>query len=149
MSRIRLPFQRLGPQQVEAGRVFQAEDELAVGELIDAGELHFDDRPQQGREGRAEVAAKAFVQRLQGPHLLLADALGPLEVVGRDLLARPRRRPRRRRRRRSRPASAAGRLRLHRAEQALDFRLTENFVGHDVLGQLVSRQSVSCGIHAN
>ena len=82
-------FQRLGPQQVEAGRVFQAEDELAVGELIDAGQLDFDDRAQQGREGRAEVAAKAFVQRLQGPHLLLADALGPLEVVGRDLFARP------------------------------------------------------------
>ena len=81
-------FERLGLQQVEAGGVFQAEDELAVGELIDAGELHLDDAAQQGRQGRAEVAAEALVQRLQRPHLLLADALGPLEVVGRDLLAR-------------------------------------------------------------
>ena len=87
-------FQRLGLQEVEAGGVLQAEDELAVGELIDAGELDLDDAPQQGRQGGAEVAAEAFVQRLQGPHLLLADPLGTLEIVGRDLfavLARPRR----------------------------------------------------------
>ena len=76
-----VPFERLGLEQVEAGRILEAEDELAVGELIDAGELHFDDRAQQRRERRAEVAAEAFVQRLQRPHLLLADALGPLEVV--------------------------------------------------------------------
>ena len=86
-------FQRLGLQEVEAGGVFQAEDEFAVGELIDAGELHLDDGPQQGRQGGAEVAAEALVQRLQGPHLLLADALGPLEIVGGDfsrgLCARP------------------------------------------------------------
>ena len=70
-------------------------------------------RAQQAGQRRAEIAAKAFVQRLQGPHLLLADALGPLEVVGRDLFARPERgRPIRRRRMR-----AAWRRRLHRAEQ--------------------------------
>ena len=89
MSRIRLPFERLGLEQIEAGRVLEAEHELAVGELIDAGELHFDDAPQQGRERRAEIAAEAFVHRLQRPHLLLADALGPLEIVGRDFRARP------------------------------------------------------------
>ena len=95
-------FQRLGLEQIEAGRVFQAEDELAVGELIDAGELHLDDAAQQAGKGRAEIAAEPLVQRLQRPHLLLADALGPLEVVGRDLsrdglmrLVGARRRPRR------------------------------------------------------
>src|SRR5207244_2535105 len=40
-------FQRLGPQEIEAGRVLEAEDELAVGELIDAGELHLDDASQE------------------------------------------------------------------------------------------------------
>ena len=44
-------------------------------------------RPQQGRQGGAEIAAKPFVQGLQGPHLLLAHAFRPLEVVRRDLLA--------------------------------------------------------------
>ncbi len=82
-------FKRLGPKQIEAGRVFQAEDELAVSELIDAGELHFDDAAEQAGQGRAEIAAKTFVQRLQGAHLLLADALGPFEIVGRDFFARP------------------------------------------------------------
>ncbi len=89
MSRIRLPSERLGGEQIEAGRVLQAEDEFAVGELIDAGELDFHDAAQQRGECRAEIATKAFVQRLQSAHLLLADALRPLEVVGRDLLARP------------------------------------------------------------
>ena len=89
MSRINCPSSGGRVEQVEAGRVFEAEDELAVGELIDAGELHLDDRPQQGRQRRAEIAAEALVQRLQRPHLLLADALGPLEVVRRDLLAVP------------------------------------------------------------
>ena len=54
----------------------------------------------------AEVAAEPFVQRLQRPHLLLADALGTFEVVGRDLLARAADR-RRRRRGRSRPRPTA------------------------------------------
>src|SRR5439155_26198260 len=88
-----IAFERLGPQQVEAGWVFQAEDKFAVGELIDAGQLDFDDGAQQRRQGRAEIPAEAFVQRLQSPHLLLADAFGPLEVVGRDLFTRAQGRP--------------------------------------------------------
>ena len=46
-------FQRLGLQQIEASGILQAEDELAVGELIDAGELHFDDRCAAGPDRAA------------------------------------------------------------------------------------------------
>ena len=54
-----LAFERRGVDQIEAGRIFEAEDEFAVGQLIDARELHLDDRPQQGRKRRAEIAAEA------------------------------------------------------------------------------------------
>ena len=83
-----VPFERLGLEQVEARWVFEAEDEFAIGELVDARELHFHDRAEHGREGRAVVAAEPFVQGLECPHLLFADALRAFEVVGRDLFAR-------------------------------------------------------------
>ena len=79
-------FQRLGLHQIETGGILQAEDELAVRELIDAGQLDFDNAPQQGRQRSAEVSPEPLVERLQRPHLFLADALRTLEVVGGDLL---------------------------------------------------------------
>src|SRR5205814_2100126 len=50
-----IAFERFGPQEIEAGRVLEAEDEFAVGELIDAGELDLDDASQQTGERRAEI----------------------------------------------------------------------------------------------
>ncbi len=41
-----IAFQGLGLEQIEASRIFQAEHEFAVGELIHAGELYFNDGPQ-------------------------------------------------------------------------------------------------------
>src|SRR5690606_4660413 len=38
-----LPLERLGIDEVEAGGILEAEDELAVGKLVDAGELDLDD----------------------------------------------------------------------------------------------------------
>src|SRR5262245_28207905 len=57
-------FQRFGSQQVEAGGILEAEHKLAVRKLIDARQLDFDDRAEQSRERRAEVAAKPLMQRL-------------------------------------------------------------------------------------
>ena len=92
-----------------------------VGELLDVGDDDLDDRPQVAREGRAEVSAEALVQGLEGPHLVLGDALGALEVV--DLTS-------------TRRAAAAGRQRpaaprrcrlhlpaVHRGQQGVDFGL--------------------------
>ena len=87
MSRIRLPSSGSAFKRLKHVGIFQAENELAVGELIDAGELHFDDAAQQGRQGRPEVAAEALMQRLQCPHLLFADSLRAFEVIGGDLFA--------------------------------------------------------------
>ncbi len=53
-------FQRLGLQQIEAGGVLQAEDELAVGELVDAGQLHLDDAAQQGRQHRRRSCGRSL-----------------------------------------------------------------------------------------
>ena len=80
-----MAFQRLGSDQVEARRILEAEYKLAIRELIDARQLDFDDRSQQRRERRTEIAAKALVQRLQRPHLLFADPLGAFEIVRYDL----------------------------------------------------------------
>ena len=64
-------FQRLRLQEVEAGGVLQAEDELAVGELVDAGELHFDDRCAAGRTGRRRSSGRtpraAFARPASAP----------------------------------------------------------------------------------
>src|SRR5690606_20787420 len=49
------------------------------------GDLDLDDGAEEAAEGGAEVAGEPLVQRLQGPHLVLADALGALEVIGADL----------------------------------------------------------------
>jgi hypothetical protein len=76
-----LPVELLGLEQVEAGRVRQRVDELAVGELLDVRDGDFDDRAEVPGEGGAEVSPEAFVQGFQGPHLVLGDALGALEVV--------------------------------------------------------------------
>src|SRR6185369_15974411 len=59
--------------------------ELGEGELLDRGDLYLGDGAEEAREGGAKVAAEALVEVLQRPHLVLADALGPLEVVGADL----------------------------------------------------------------
>ena len=88
-----LPFQGRRVDQIEAGWIFQAENEFAVGQLIDTGELHFDNGPQQRGKRRAKIAAESFMHRLQRTHLFLADALGPFEVVGGHLLPRARRTP--------------------------------------------------------
>ena len=42
-----IAFQRFGLEQVEARRIFQAEHEFAVSELIHAGEFYFDDGSQK------------------------------------------------------------------------------------------------------
>lgn len=72
-------------QQVEARRVFEAEDEFAVGELVDADQLDFDDGAKHAAESRAELSAEAFVQGLEGPHLLFADAFRAFEIVETEL----------------------------------------------------------------
>ena len=129
MSRIRLPSSGSAFSRLKQVGILQAEDELAVGQLIDAGELHLDDGPQHGRQAGGEIPPESLVQRLQGPHLLLADPLRPLEVVGSDFL------PRLGRRAGGRvvfQGRADGRLTAgrHRTEQALDFRLAEHVATH-------------------
>ena len=124
-------FQRLRPQEVEAGGILQAENELTVGELVHARQLDLDDAAEQSGKLRSEVAAKALVQRLQRPHLLLAHPLRPLEVIRQHALAVAGLRLGHRLLGRAR----AGAPRLHRGEEAFDFRLAENFVGHGRRGE--------------
>src|SRR6185312_797782 len=83
----------------------------------------------QRRQRRAEVAPKALVQGLQSAHLVFADALGALEIVGRHLVARA---GDRRRGRRGGSRRRVGRLGVgvDRVEQALDFGLTKNISWH-------------------
>src|SRR5262245_58471182 len=85
-----MAFQRLGLEQVEAGGILEAENKLAIRELVDAGELDLDNAAQKPRQSRAEITGEAVVKRLQGAHLLLADALGMFEIVRDDLIARQR-----------------------------------------------------------
>ena len=121
-----LAFERGRVDQIEAGRILEAEYEFAVRELIDAGELQLDDGAKQCRKRGAEIAAKCLVHRLQRAHLLLADALGPLEIVGRDFFAVPN--------------AARGRVgndirlaAIHCAQQAFDFGLAKNVATHRAL----------------
>ena len=76
-----LPVQLLGLEQVEAGRVRQAVDEFAVGQLLDVGDADLDDRPQVARNRGPEVSAETLVKGFQRPHLVLRDAFRPFEVV--------------------------------------------------------------------
>jgi hypothetical protein len=83
----KLPIELLGLEQIEAGGIGQGVNEFAVGQLLDVGDVDFDDGSQVAGEGRAEIAPKTLVQRLQGPHLIFGDALGTLEVVDVDIHA--------------------------------------------------------------
>ena len=56
--------------------------EFAVGELLDVGDIHFDDRSQIPRKCRPEISPESFVQRFERPHLILGNPLGPLEIIG-------------------------------------------------------------------
>ena len=47
-------FQRIRPQRVETGRVLQAEDKLAVSELVDTRQLHFYDCTGAGKSAALE-----------------------------------------------------------------------------------------------
>jgi len=60
-------------------------DELAVGELLDTDHADLDDRPQEPGQRRAEIAGEAVVYRVQCADVILADPLGALEVVLRDV----------------------------------------------------------------
>jgi len=113
------------------------ENELAVRKLVDAGELHFHDRAEQGRQRGAEIAPEAFVEGLQSPHLLLADPLGALEVVEGHLVAGLDRARAGLDRRRLAGAGQSGPLRRadlrigrHGIEQAFHFRLAEHVSAH-------------------
>ena len=121
MSRISWPSSGVGVDQIEAGRILEAEDELAVGELIDAGELHFDDacaaaptepRRSCGRTPRASFAAARICS--------LPTRSGRLKSYG-VIFSRAWRGGAAARCERRRSLAA-----VHRAEQAFDFRLAEN-----------------------
>jgi len=60
-------------------------DEFRVGKLLDVGDGDFDDRPQIARQRGPEVSAEPFMQRLEGAHLVFADAFGAFEVVDLDV----------------------------------------------------------------
>ncbi len=79
-----VPVQSRRLQEIEAGRIFQAEHELAVGQLVHADQLDFDDRPQHAAERGPELPAEPVVEPLKRPHLLFADAFGAFEVVNAD-----------------------------------------------------------------
>ena len=87
MSRIRLPSSGSALSRLKQLGFSRLTTNSLIGQLVDAGELHLDDASQQGGERGAEIAAETLVERLQGPHLLFADAFRPFEVVGGDLLA--------------------------------------------------------------
>src|SRR5690606_31066739 len=82
-----LAFERRGVEQIETGRVGQRVDELAVSELLNGRDADFDNGPQETREGGPEVAREPLVNRFQRPDLILAHALGALEVIVADLLS--------------------------------------------------------------
>src|SRR5205823_3076714 len=111
---------------VETGGVFQAENELAIRKLIDTRELKLDDCSQQGRESRAEIATERLVHRLQRAHLLLADALRPLEIVGRNFIAMLDAT-------RGRVGDYVRLAAIHRAQETFNFRLAENVATHCAL----------------
>src|SRR5206468_353411 len=68
-------------EKVEASRIRERMDELRIGQLLDVGNAHLDDRPQIAGKCRAKVSPKSFVQSFKRPHLILGDALRTLEVV--------------------------------------------------------------------
>lgn len=80
-----LPFEAVGTDEVETGRIGQGRDELGIRHLLARGDFGLDDRAEEAGEGRAEVSGEGLVQRLKHPHLVLGDALGAFEVVVLDL----------------------------------------------------------------
>ena len=81
-------IERLGIEHVEATGVVEAEDELAVGQLIDAKHLDLDHGPQHARHRCTKTSGQRFMKRMHGPHLIFADPLGTLEIVRGDTRAR-------------------------------------------------------------
>ncbi len=79
-----LPVERLSGDQAEAGRVGQTAQKFRVGHLLSLFDANLDDRSQEPGKGRSEVSCEPFMERLKRAHLVLADSLGTLEVVGAD-----------------------------------------------------------------
>jgi len=60
-------------------------DEFAVGKLLDVGDANFNNGTEIATDRRPEVSAETFVEHLQRPHLVFADAFRAFEVVSENV----------------------------------------------------------------